>query len=152
MDAFTLAVLVFFPVALVVVGAVAGRVQEQRHLASLAQRESRYADIVVTEVRTLPPGMEAVSGQLVMGHVVVGSDRGKQLVAQLKNLLGGEIRSFQTVLGRARREAVLRMIDEARAADATAVVNVRIETSEITNLAAEVLCYGTAVRTAARPG
>ena len=74
--------------------------------------------------------MIAVSGELVMGGVVLGSDRGKQVVAQLRSLLGGEVRSFQKILVRARREARLRMLEEARRIGADCVVNVRFETSD----------------------
>jgi uncharacterized protein YbjQ (UPF0145 family) len=139
---------VIVPLALLVVGATAGRIAERRHLASLAEREPQVADIVLTALRRPPPGVTAVSGQLVVGQVVLGSDRGKQVVAQLRSLLGGEVGSFQKIMVRARREARLRMLEEARSAGADLVVNVRYETSEVTNLAAEVLCYWTAIRTA----
>ena len=145
---FEFIVYVVGPLLLLIVGATVGMFQERRHLASLDEREPAVARIVVTALRGTPPGMVAVSGELVMGGVVLGSDRGKQVVAQLRSLLGGEVRSFQKILVRARREARLRMLEEARRIGADCVINVRYETSEITNLAAEVLCYGTAIRTA----
>ncbi|HEU5449030.1 MAG TPA: heavy metal-binding domain-containing protein [Acidimicrobiia bacterium] len=145
---FELIFYVVVPLLVLIVGAITGTIQERRHLASLDEREPAVADIAVTDLRGTPPGMIAVSGELVMGQVVLGSDRGKQVVAQLRSLIGGEVRSFQTILVRARREARLRMLEEARRIGADCVVNVRFETSEITNLAAEVLCYGTAIRTA----
>ena len=145
---FELILYVVLPLALLVVGATVGLIQERKHLAALAVREPQVADILVTDLRTVPPGVTAVSGELVIGQVVLGSDRGKQLVAQLRSLLGGEVRSFQKILVRARREARLRMLEEARRTGAVAVINVRYETSEVTNLASEVLCYGTAIRTA----
>jgi uncharacterized protein YbjQ (UPF0145 family) len=138
---------VVLPLGLLVVGATTGRISERRHLASLAQREPQVADIVLTDLGRPPLGVTAVSGQLVVGQVVLGSDRGKQVVAQLRSLLGGEVRSFQKIMVRARREARVRMLEEARSAGADLVINVRYETSEVTNLAAEVLCYGTAIRT-----
>ncbi|MGH9001192.1 MAG: YbjQ family protein [Acidimicrobiia bacterium] len=147
MDAFVFVAAVILPVVVLAVGALVGRIHERRHLASLAAREPQYADMAVSDLRTTPPGVDARAGHLVVGQVVVGSDRGKQLVAQLRTLLGGEVRSFQTLLSRARREALLRMLEEARGVGATMVINVRFQTSEITGLAAEVLCYGTAIRT-----
>lgn len=145
---FEFIVYVVVPLLVLIVGATVGTLQERRHLASLDEREPAVAGIVVTDLRGTPPGMIAVSGELVMGQVVLGSDRGKQVVAQLRSLIGGEVRSFQKILVRARREARLRMLEEARRLGADCVINVRFETSEITNLAAEVLCYGTAIRTA----
>jgi uncharacterized protein YbjQ (UPF0145 family) len=145
---FELIVYVVVPLVVLIVGATAGTIQERRHLVSLDDREPAVAGIVVSDLRTAPPGITAASGELVMGQVVLGSDRGKQVVAQLRSLLGGEVRSFQKILVRARREARLRMLEEARRMGADCVVNVRYETSEITGLAAEVLCYGTALRTA----
>jgi uncharacterized protein YbjQ (UPF0145 family) len=141
---------VLLPVLILVIGAISGRVQEQRHERSLARRAPLYAGITVTDLRTPPPGVTPTGAHLVVGHVVVGSDRGKQFVATLKNLIGGEVRSFETLLARARREALLRMLEEARRAGASLVINTRFETSEITDLAAEILCYGTAVSTAPR--
>ena len=141
-------VFVVLPLAILVVGAIAGRFQEQRHFAELDAREPRVAGITVTDLRSPPPGLTATSGALVVGQVVLGSDRGKQLVAQLRSLLGGEVVSFQKILVRARREARLRMLEEAKRMGADCVINVRYEKSEITNLAAEVLCYGTAITTA----
>jgi uncharacterized protein YbjQ (UPF0145 family) len=145
---FEFIVYVVAPLVVLVVGATAGTLQERRHLASLDDREPAVAGIAVTDLRATPPGITAVSGELVIGQVVLGSDRGKQVVAQLRSLLGGEVRSFQKILVRARREARLRMLEEARRIGADCVINVRYETAEITALAAEVLCYGTAIRTA----
>ena len=133
--------------AVLVVGAVSGWVGERRHLASLAEREPLVAGIVVTGLRSVPAGFVDAPGELVAGEVVLGADRGKQLVGAMRNLLGGEVRSFSKILARARREARLRMLEEAQRLGADLVINVRFETSEIKNLAAEVLCYGTAIRT-----
>lgn len=135
-------------VLILVVGATAGWFGERRHLVALAEREPLVAGIMVTDLRSLPPGVEALSGELVVGHVVLGADRGKQFVGGLRNALGGEVRSLQKILLRARREARLRMLEDARDLGADLVVNVRFETSEVKNLAAEVLCYGTAIRSA----
>lgn len=98
---FELIFYVVVPLLVLIVGAITGTIQERRHLASLDEREPTVADIAVTDLRGTPPGMIAVSGELVMGQVVLGSDRGKQVVAQLRSLIGGEVRSFQTILVRA---------------------------------------------------
>ena len=83
----------------------------------------------------------------VSGSVVIATDYYKRLAASLRNLVGGEVKALSPVLDRGRREARLRMVEEAMAAGATMVVNVRFETSTITLGASEIICYGTALRT-----
>ena len=60
---------------------------------------------MVVDVKTTPPGVEAASGTLVMGEVVIASDYFKTFVASLRNIVGGEVKAYQTMLSRARREA-----------------------------------------------
>ncbi|MDP9386520.1 MAG: YbjQ family protein, partial [Actinomycetota bacterium] len=86
-------------------------------------------------------------GELVVGHVVLGCDYGKQILARVRDVFGGEIRSFRRVLDRGRREALLRMQQQADALGSDLVVNVRFTTAMMGSrlLAAEVICYGTAV-------
>lgn len=138
-------VLLVVPIAVLIVGAVTGRVIERRHLASLARREQRPAPLV-TDVAATPAGMVVHDARLVFGEVVLGADRGKEFVSILRNLVGGEVHSLQKLLSRARREARLRMLDEARAVGADLVLNVRFEMCEVGGQAADVICYGTAVR------
>ena len=116
---------------LIALGFFAGRVLESRHLAELTQREAATASIVVVDVKTLPPGMEAATGTLVMGEVVIASDYFKTFAASLRNIVGGEVKSYQTMLSRARREARLRMVEQARDLGSNLVVNVRFEWSAV---------------------
>lgn len=141
---FELALLVV-PILVLAVGATAGRVAERRHLASLARREEQPAPLV-TDLGAPPAGMVVGDARLVFGEVVLGADRGKEFVSALRNLVGGEVLSLQKLLTRARREARLRMLEEARAAGADFVLNVRFEMCEVGGQAADVICYGTAVR------
>ncbi len=136
---------VFIPVFVFLLAGGAGRVQERRHERSLARRELALAHVVLVDVAE-PPG-PASGGALVVGHVVLGCDYGKQLLARVRDIFGGEIRSFRRVLDRARREAVLRMQQQADALGSGLVVNVRFTTAMMGSglLAAEVICYGTAV-------
>ena len=133
------------PLVLFFVAGGAGRLQERRHERSLATREAQLAHVVV-HARTSVGG-PASRGALVIGHVVLGCDYGKQILARVRDIFGGEVRSFRRVLDRARREAVLRMQHEADALGADLVVNVRFTTAMMGSrlLAAEVICYGTAV-------
>ncbi|MEE8603349.1 YbjQ family protein [Euzebya tangerina] len=131
---------------LVGIGFLVGSWRERRHLAELAQREQAMAHVLVTDLRSLPLGLDASAGTMVMGEVVIASDYFKQFAAQLRNLVGGEVTSFRTVMDRGRREARQRMVEQADRIGARTVINVRFETSTVAALGTEVLCYGTAVR------
>jgi uncharacterized protein YbjQ (UPF0145 family) len=82
---------------------------------------------------------------LVMGNTIRSKNVGKDIGAGLKNLVGGELRSYTAMLTEARQEALDRMVESAEAMNADAVVNVRFTTSQIAGGAAELLAYGTAV-------
>ena len=83
---------------------------------------------------------------LVRGSTVRAKHLGSDIVAGLRNLVGGEVKEYAALLTGAREQALDRMTAEARALGADAVVAVRLETSTITQAASEVLAYGTAVR------
>lgn len=96
--------------------------------------------------------LEAIPGRsivrhlgLVQGSTVRSKHAGRDLMAGLKNFVGGELRGYTELLEESRREATERMLQQARATGANAVVNVRFSTSNITSGAAEVMAYGTAV-------
>ncbi len=82
---------------------------------------------------------------LVQGSTVRSKHVGKDLLAGLKNIVGGELKGYTELLQEARQEATDRMLEQARSAGANAVLNVRFTTSSITQGAAEMLAYGTAV-------
>lgn len=82
---------------------------------------------------------------LVQGSTVRSKHAGKDLLAGLKNFVGGELRAYTELLNESRREAVDRMVQQAQAIGANAVVNIRFSTSNIASGAAEVMAYGTAV-------
>lgn len=82
---------------------------------------------------------------LVQGSTVRAKHVGKDLFAGLKNIVGGELKAYTELLQESRVEAVERMVKQAEAAGANAVLNVRFATSAITQGAAEILAYGTAV-------
>lgn len=132
---------------LITLGYFVGRVLENRHLAELDRREAATASVVVVDVKTLPAAIEAADGSLVMGEVVIASDYFKTFAASLRNIVGGEVKSYQTMLSRARREARLRMVEQAQAVGSELVVNVRFEWSAVGPQlpSAEIFCYGTAV-------
>jgi uncharacterized protein YbjQ (UPF0145 family) len=93
------------------------------------------------------PGIEIVEVLgMVRGSSVRTKHLGKDLIATLRNLAGGEIFEYTKMLAQAREQAIDRMIEEAQLLDADAVVAVRFQTSMVMKGAAEMLCYGTAVR------
>lgn len=135
----------FAPLALFLLAGGAGRLQERKHQRSLVRREDALAHVVVVDVAG--PTGPVSSAHLVGGEVVLGCDYGKQVLARVRDIFGGEVRSFGRVLDRARREAVVRMQHQADQHGAHMVVNVRFTTAMTGSrlLAAEVVCYGTAL-------
>ncbi len=83
---------------------------------------------------------------LVRGSTVRAKHLGTDIVASLRNLVGGEVREYASLLAGSREQAIDRMVDEAYQLGADAVVAVRMQTSMIQQGSSEVLVYGTAVR------
>lgn len=92
------------------------------------------------------PGREIEALGLVKGSVVQCKSVGKDFMAGMKTFVGGEIESYTDMLTEARQLATKRMVDEAEALEADAVVNVRYASASIMQGAAEITVYGTAVR------
>lgn len=138
-------------VILLALGATVGRSRERRHFAELDQRETAVRELPVTDLRSVPPGLAPVDAILVTGNTVIASDYLKTFLSGFRMIFGGEMRSYTTMIERARRESRLRMVEDAMRKGAVAVINVRFETSPIglnSGQAApmsEVLCYGTAL-------
>ena len=136
-------------VLLVALGYFFGSRAERKHLASIREREHTYQTLPTIMLKR-PLAEENIRGyRLVNGSVVIAIDHFKRFVASLVNLFGGEITSYESLVDRARREAILRM--KADAADASEIINIRIETSSISKSAqrsvgaVEVLACGTAI-------
>ena len=92
------------------------------------------------------PGRDMEAMGLVKGTVVQSKNFGKDFMAGMKTLVGGEITSYTEMLVEARQIATKRMVDEAEAMGADAIVNIRFGSSAVMQGAAEVIAYGTAVR------
>ena len=93
------------------------------------------------------PGQQIVEFYgLVTGSTVRAKHIGRDFAAGLKNILGGELKGYTELLQEARKEALHRMMEQARSVGANAVVNVRFATSSIAQGAAELFAYGTAVK------
>lgn len=136
-------------VALVILGYFFGTRAEKRHLASIREREETYRSLPTIMLKRPLDPEKIMECKLVNGSAVIAIDYFKKLVASLVNLFGGNMVSYESLVDRARREAILRMKEDA--GDASEIINVRIETSSISKSAqqsvgaVEVLAYGTAI-------
>ncbi len=153
MELAALFVFLVVPLLLLLLGFAAGRVIELRHLRRLEALETEFRSLLCTDIEIAASKLAVEPGGcvLVAGSVVMAADYFKTFAAGLRYLIGGEVRGYERVLKRARREAICRMLYEARRMNAHAVINVRLETSSVGNLAnnpsamVEVIAYGTAV-------
>ena len=128
------AVLIYLgpPAFFVLLGLVVGTATERRHLGLLEQREAACSEMLVTDLRSYSPDHDpATLPSLVTGEAVIATDYLKTFLAGLRNLLGGEVRSYLTLVNRARREALMRMLESARGLGYDAVCNVRLEPADI---------------------
>lgn len=140
-----------FFLVLLVIGYVFGRMAERGHFQRLEQAEKRLARILVFNERTPPPGAERMSSTLVGGSVVLGEDYFKRIAGALKSLVGGRLTVYESIMDRGRREAIVRMKEDAAKRGATMIFNVRFETSSLADpmrpqalFSAEFHAYGTA--------
>ncbi|MHC4551517.1 MAG: YbjQ family protein [Planctomycetota bacterium] len=137
---------------LLLLGLFVGKVLEMRHFRKLDRREAELNDIVVTNLKTVPADYQNAQPFLVMGSAVIATDYFKVFVSGLRTLFGGEMKAYVTLMERARREAALRMLEQARQQGAKAVWNIRYETSTMGGQqkkkpgGVEVLAYGTALK------
>lgn len=91
-------------------------------------------------------GKELETLGIVKGSIVQTKNFGKDFMAGIKTLVGGEVKEYTDMLNQARQIAVKRMVDEAEAMGADAIVNIRYASSSLMQSAAEVIAYGTAVK------
>lgn len=136
---------------LIALGYSLGTLAEKRHYKSIAQREEAFLHMPAVTFRKTTVDETAVqNAQLVAGSAVIAIDYFKQFLAGLRNIFGGNLKSYESLIDRARREAILRMKEQAGEADI--IVNVRIETATIgkskrkqKSTCVEALAYGTAL-------
>ena len=142
-----------FPLFLLLLTYFIGRHLESNHYKSIREREAATKDMVAINFPRFPFDVEIERAGMVMGSVVVSHDHFKRFLAQLRIIGGGRIKSYEPLLDRARREAVLRMKEQALARGHNTVVNIRLETSRLANsrrggkgtAGVEMLAYGTAL-------
>ncbi|HEY0491496.1 MAG TPA: heavy metal-binding domain-containing protein [Telluria sp.] len=133
----------------IVLGYFFGRAAEAKHFRSIVQREESAVHLPTTSAKAPIGTGDIERSELVHGSVVISIDYFKRALAALHTIIGGPVKSHESLLDRARREAVLRMKESCPGAHE--IVNLRLETCPIANNVAgdigsvEVLAYGTAV-------
>jgi len=141
---------IFYFLVLILLGYFFGRLAERNHYKSIIEREKKFNSLPTTSSKH-PIGKtpKINDSLLVRGNVVVSVDYFKRVLAGLRNIFGGSVRSYETLLDRARREAILRLKESCPQADQ--IINLRLETSSIYKGdnnsigSVEVLAYGTAI-------
>jgi uncharacterized protein YbjQ (UPF0145 family) len=135
---------------LIILGYLIGTIAESRHYKSIKAREYELLNLpAVTIAAAVDPQYPVKQSQLVTGSVVISVDYFKRFVAGLRNFFGGKVVTYESLVDRARREAILRM--KAQASGANIILNMRIETASISKGAKntigsiEALAYGTAI-------
>jgi len=135
-----------FWIGLFTVSYFIGTYKEKNHFASIVKREKELVALPAITMRR-PEDRAVVKSELVMGNVVIAGDFFKQVVVQLASLFGMRISVAEGMMDRARREAVLRMKNQAAGADA--ILNVRVEAMKIGDrkkvTGIEAMAYGTAI-------
>ncbi len=139
-------------IGLLVVGYVVGTLLEARHYHSIRQREGKLlGKIPVFSDEALPPLPNGQDFRLVAGSVVVSIDAFKRFSAKIHSFFGGRLSVYESLLDRARREALLRMRERALLSGATMIFGVRLEVTSINNgnprgtTGVEMIAYGTAI-------
>lgn len=142
---------------LLTLGYVFGQISEKRHYRSILKREQQLRPLLIVPIRFPPQYTNPPQTCLVAGSVVISVDYFKVFVAGLRKLIGGRMRSYESLIDRARREAVLRMKAEAQKHGATMIFNVKFQAVPLykgrrnTVQSVEALAYGTAIIPARPP-
>ena len=125
-----------------------GSRHERQHLAQLSIAEQELSHIMVSSERFYVPKLAAnTEGELVLGSVVIAQDYFKMIIARVLSIFGKNLTTYETLLDRARREAIVRMRTEAQAKGYNHIYGLRLEVSNINQLGSmvEAIAYGTAV-------
>jgi uncharacterized protein YbjQ (UPF0145 family) len=117
---------------LMALGLFVGGYIERRHFRLLDAREAEHDSILITQLKSYPFAVAGPSApSIFFGEAVISSDYLKSFLGSLRKIFGGEMRSYQSLLVRARREALLRLVEDARSQGYNAVCNVRYESTDI---------------------
>lgn len=148
------------PLLLLLFAYFIGSMIEKRHFREIRKREDALHGFPVVSFDTMPEQWRVSSAGMVTGSIVISLDYFKRVIAGLRGLVGGRIKTYEPLLERARREALLRMMESAQEQGFDGVFNVRLETSRLANArgdgkgtaGVEMLAFGTAVKFSSRIG
>jgi len=146
------------PLLILMIAYFIGSRIEKKHFRNIRERETKLRGFPVVSFDTMPDDWKVSRAALVAGSIVISVDYFKRVIAGLRGLIGGRIKTYEPLLERARREALLRMAEDARLQGYDAILNVRLETSRLANsrrngkgiAGVEMLAFGTAVKFASR--
>ena len=139
-----------FPAVLIVVAYFTGSLIERRHFRRIIKKENELRDILAFAIRRAPKELALSEPRLVCGSAVISVDYFKKFAADLRGIIGGRIGAYESLFERARREAIVRMKDEARRHGGNIVLNVKLDTARIyagggrATVSVEAVAYGTA--------
>lgn len=143
---------IIFILIFVTVGYFFGNRNERKHYEDIKRREKNTLHVPVMSWGAKQDLPYAHDAEMFVGSVVVANDYFKTIAASLRNLVGGRVTVYETLIDRGRREAMLRMKETAIEWGASQVINVRFETANIAGQtkggmgAVEVMAYGTGIR------
>jgi uncharacterized protein YbjQ (UPF0145 family) len=144
------------PLILLTLAYFTGTLIERNHYRAIRVRESKTRRMPVNNFKRPPSDWDIRDSGLVTGHVVISVDYFKRFLAGLRAIVGGRVKSYESLLDRARREAILRVKEQAHESGFDAVMNLRIQTSRLANArrngqglaGIEILAFGTGVKRA----
>ncbi len=136
-------------IALLIICYFTGRSREKKHYKSIREREEKlYKQPNINFSKNVNVSKPVKNAKLVSASVVIGCDYFKVFLASLRNIFGGNVSAYESVLDRGRREAILRIRESAYRMNADLVMNIKIETVMLSEQTMSQVCitaYGTAV-------
>lgn len=132
---------------------ITGNIIERRHYKKIRANELKFKNMLITNFENIPYSWNANEARLVTSNVVISLDYFKRFVANLRKMFGGNIVTYEPLMDRARREAIVRLKEKTKQRGYNAIINLRLDTSQIANsltpkqtAGVEVLAYGTAIK------
>lgn len=123
-----------------------GRRAERQHFKYLRWRESLLEDVIATQMKSyLAPAPGGKTPKLIVAETVIASDYLKSFLARLRNIFGGEVKSFETLLERGRREVTAQLKEQAVADGYNAICNVRLNTASVGGMSARAAAMASVI-------